>query len=354
MQFTFGVEKDFFIGSVYCRYHLFDISKPVVITFAPDNVGLLDKEMLSKGRTPWGFKYISKLGFNVISFAEMRHDNSYYRNSEFINSIDIISAAIPKFPERLGYGGSMGGYGVTAFANSLKLDRLLAFNPISTRNKNIASWDFEAKRSLWSFEQDWEGYCSDGAESQCSGYIIYDPLYDLDKKHAKRYTKLKHLKLPGVGHGVANYMQQLGMLDTVVKEFLDGKIDEKKFYKNARMRRKLQHYYTWMTGKENKYLTPKRKSIIEKYRDKMFAETSDNNISSGKISDVSAKKISSGKIDGEDVNNLLEAAIILEKNDIKLSYSLMRIARQYRPKGVKILRKLKEYEIIIGNTLIDE
>lgn len=76
------------------------------------------------------------------------------RNLELTSFISEIGKVIKNFPERLGYGGSMGGGAAGSFAELLNLDRLLLLNLITTLNKDIVPWEtrFQKYASLnWQY-----------------------------------------------------------------------------------------------------------------------------------------------------------------------------------------------------------
>ena len=102
---------------------------------------------------------------------------------------------------------------------------------------------------------EWEnGEVIDGALSKCQGFVIYDPINSLDRKHALRYNNLTHLKIPGVGHGIPVHLQEMGMLKWVVVCFISNTLNISTFYEKARKRRTISRYYKWLLGKENKHL----------------------------------------------------------------------------------------------------
>ncbi|MGJ8522721.1 hypothetical protein R84981_001412 [Carnimonas sp. R-84981] len=256
---TFG-----FIGSIYYKSYIFDKSRPVVLTF--NGLGNTpNSKNARKGISPWGFEYIKKRKYNVISFTNVSEHFCYYRDDTFLSKLEEFGEALKIFPERIGYGQSMGGYAASAFSGPLNIDRLLLLSPISTREEKLAFWDKEAKRGLFSFKYDWSGLYSDGAETKARGAIIYDPLYRLDKLHADRYTTLEKLPLPGVGHLVSENMLRMGILDWAVTSFLEGGIDKEKFLQKSRKRRELRQYYQWLVSEENIHATEKRNKIIEKF-----------------------------------------------------------------------------------------
>lgn len=262
MNFIFDQDQHGLLGTIYFKYHLFDTDLPLIITFAPRSE--ISAESAKKGLSPWGFDYIKKLGYNVLSFQCLKGNINYYRDNTFLKKLPLIGEGLPNFTERLSYGVSMGGYAATAFSNPLKVDRVLVISPITSRRRDIATWDYEAGRNLNSFDLDWNGNYTDGAISDASGYVVYDPLFDLDKLHAVRYTRLKPLRVPGLGHGITLPLRDLDMLTWLVESFIKDIINESEFYNRSRNRKKLKQYYQRMLRKENKLLTPGREKILKR------------------------------------------------------------------------------------------
>jgi len=252
----------FSVEDVYCKFHITDTHKPIVVSFA--GAGDFIKTQRTKlGVSPWGFEFIKKNGGNVISFAAIDVSN-WYRNAKFESFLEHVTAYIADFPSRLGYGGSMGGYGVSAFSNKLRLDRVLLINPISTLNKIQVPW--ERRFSSAAARYDWGSGCFDGRHVTATGYVVYDPLHKFDKWHARRYGEnIKHLRVYGVGHSMARHLQSMGMLGKLYRDFVNDSIDEHDFYVNARARRYIDQYYKRQLASFNRRLTPARKEILDKH-----------------------------------------------------------------------------------------
>ncbi len=262
------------VDKVWYKFSIIDYNKPIVITFAPykPNSVLHSPEDIEKSDFEelfiWGFDFIKKEGFNVISFDTLKN-GLWYRSEYLADYLKNLSEEIYGFPLRLGYGGSMGGYGVSVFSNLLNLNRVLLLNPFSTLNRRLAP--FETRFSDFLKNDNWESGFFDGGECNAKGYVIYDPLFHLDVKQANRYKNLEHLRLPGVGHSMPMHLQRLGMLGWIAKSFLhENHIDKNRFYKEARRRRNYSEYYNWLLSKMNRHLTLKRKNIIIYYKYKFF------------------------------------------------------------------------------------
>lgn len=187
------------IGDVFFKINIFNTNKPIVITFQNHGQPLSENEISKPNAYVWGYNFIlSTNNYNVLSFSCIKKDN-WYRDKQFIESLPSLSQLISAFPIRLGYGSSMGGYGVSAFSNILNIERLLLMNPISSLNKNISPWEDRFNNDL---DYDWNGLYNDASITKSNGYVVFDPLFHKDKMHAEKYTKLRKIKLPGVGHAM--------------------------------------------------------------------------------------------------------------------------------------------------------
>lgn len=338
-NFNFNVAEHGVLGTIYYKYFFSDPGLPLVITFA--SWGSISKQRVSEGLDPWGYSFIKGLGYNVLSFQCTEGNINYYRDKIFIQGLDQLGSDLPDFIERLSYGGSMGGYAATAFSKPLKVNRVLAINPISSRRRDLAAWDYEAGRGLKSFTFDWSGEYTDGAETSASGYVVYDPLYDLDKLHAIRYKNLSLLRVPGVGHGMPNHLLSMNMLKWLVDAFIKNDLSKDDFYRLARNRRNIKRYYQWMLSKENKKLTPMRKKILETRYLKIRQEILLNE-------DTSKYKGFLRKPSQKEIDKIRNMAVILEDIDIEAAYTLMNLAHKYRPDGLFIKNKVQEYSKIIN------
>lgn len=262
MQFNFNAAEYGVLGTIYYKYFFFDPSLPLVITFAP--WFFVSNQHVEEGLDPWGYSFIKGLGYNVLSFQCTEGNINYYRDKIFIKELNRLGADLPDFIERLSYGYSMGGYAATAFSEPLKVDRVLAINPIASRRRDLAPWDYEAGRGLGSFNFDWSGEYTDGAETKASGYVVYDPLYELDRLHAIRYKNLSLLRAPGLGHHIPTHFLSMNMLKWLVEAFIKNDLKKDDFYRLARNRRNIKGYYEWMLSEDNKRLTPMRKKVLER------------------------------------------------------------------------------------------
>lgn len=248
------------IDTIVFKYYFHDLLKPLIVTFSPANISV--DEVNGEYSSPWAFDFLRRKGLNVLSFSCSSKKN-WYRSEPFRKFIEILSLELPEFSEKIGYGSSMGAYAVSAYSNLLKLNRVFLINPISTLNRNLVP--FETRFQTYARKFDWENGCYDGALTSAKGFVVYDPLFNLDSMHAKRYKGLIHLKVPGVGHNLPVHLNKMGILQELVAQFIDDKLDVVNFHKVSRLRRDIKRYYTWMVSEENIHLTEYRAQVILRF-----------------------------------------------------------------------------------------
>ncbi|MDO6691926.1 hypothetical protein Q4574_01460 [Aliiglaciecola sp. 3_MG-2023] len=183
-------------------FDFIDINLPVVITFGQLGTSVCFDDALRGAVSPWGFEYIRSKGVNVLSFACINKPN-WYRSQVFAKFLKKISLDIKCFPTRLGYGSSMGGFGVSVFANLLNINRVLLLNPISTLNSMIIPEETRFLEASTTYN--WDGEYSDGANMKagCSGQMNYATtalLHNLDISDLDiRMPSAIYAKLPLMG-----------------------------------------------------------------------------------------------------------------------------------------------------------
>ncbi|MDI6004289.1 hypothetical protein [Cobetia marina] len=307
------------VGGVCGRLTVFSYKEPLVITFSNAVETVSTEAWQSNKDRIWGYNYMKSKNLNVLSFSCLDQAN-WYRDHRFHDFILKLAIYIQKFPVRLGYGGSMGGYAVSAFSNCLNLDRIFILNPISSLNKAIAPFE---NRFLKGQNFDWSTRFIDGAESNCTGFIVYDPLYNLDAMHAKRYVNLKRYCLAGVGHQMPIHLNNLKMLKLCFDYFYTGKDFDSFFYKMSKKRRNYEKYYKWMLSDANKHLTPVRKSVIKKHYRSYLAKKDNNLIVSR--SDIAKLKT--------------QAIYLYNAGSYKSSFEILSVLKSIMPDG----KEIKDY-----------
>lgn len=315
--------------------------------------------------TPWGFKFGSdNLKLNVLCFTSYR-ETRWYQCDIFAEWLKGQKHFFQNFSARLGYGASMGGFGVSKFSPLLYLDRVLLLNPISTLCGEKVPWETRyfngASKTL-----SWGGGYSDGAEHMQHGIIVFDPLFHLDKNHARRYKGLHEVYFPGVGHQIPEHLKNLGLLKILLHEFVHDSVNFLQLRRNLRKRRGYEHYYNWLLSSQNSNLrTFKRAATIEKFRKNLLlhCENGDSIPDSEFRNEIMqlALKVENYNlnayqkiIDGLNslkrtgskvmlVEVLRDSALDIYKKDSTLALTLMEYAKSLRPNGPFINKKILEW-----------
>ena len=230
------------LGDVYVKYHFVDLTKPLLFTFSPAGTDIQERD-LTEDFAPWGYHLAQKQDVNIIAFQHLGKSN-WFRNRNLIFFIEQLSTLLSPFKTKLGYGLSRGGFAVGAFAKLLKLDKVLLFHPVSTKNKLIAPWDDRSSTEI-AQQYDWQGDYHDLDLGDAKGYIIYDPTNRIDRQHAKRYKQLTHLRVFGMGHGThATYLNKFGFYKQVAVDFIrNQQIDIAQFRLQTKTLRLREDYY---------------------------------------------------------------------------------------------------------------
>lgn len=199
------------------------------------------------GRRPgWGQAFLQKRGFSYLGVKPKRVD--WYRKPDlhaFFRSKEFADFA-GQFERRIFFGTSMGGYAALAFAPALPGSTVIAHNPQSTLDSRIVPWE---TRFVEGRSQDWSGDFADGVFAQpCSRriYLTYDPFHEQDRLHVRRIAgpNVTAFKIPLVGHGTPDWLLQMGVLQQVTDQMLDGSVSIESFATAVRARRRITRYYT--------------------------------------------------------------------------------------------------------------
>jgi hypothetical protein len=138
--------------------------------------------------------------------------NHWLQTPEFPDLIQALGAARAQFPRAIGYGSSMGGFGVSLMSGLLGFDGTLAISPqFSVQPHKIGN------DRRWAYIPDQFLMINDDMEAsfrrEGNHHVIFDPETP-DAIHAGLFAQLGATchALPYSGHSSAGYLAQTGML----------------------------------------------------------------------------------------------------------------------------------------------
>ena len=212
----------------------------LVVTF--DN---LDIAMTKRAdRRPWGFEFVEKQGWSMLGV--MAAGWTWYRDYWAQGEFDRLArdGFFQRFDRVVFYGASMGGYAACAYSAACPGADVVAISPQSTLDPALVPWEtrYRAARGY-----DYSGPYGDAAAASSAARrvsVFYDPYSELDARHAARFTagNVRKLRAPLMGHRLGTALQQMGILNAVILDALDGRLETLDFHRRLRARREFPRY----------------------------------------------------------------------------------------------------------------
>lgn len=217
----------------------------LVVSF--DNLSDVNDTALS--RNTWGYSFYRDEGWSHMGV--MAFEKHWFRDERLFNFLEgqVKTGIFKRFKQVVFTGTSMGAYAATAFASLSPGCTVLAFSPQSTLAADLVPWEerFGSGRRL-----NWTGRYRD-ATVTCAqakrAFIVYDPYFEPDKRHAARYQgdNITHLKSWYATHKSARFMRRAEILKDVMRAAVNETLTPDSFYKLYRTRRSLPWYVSGVT-----------------------------------------------------------------------------------------------------------
>ena len=122
--------------------------------------------------TLWGENIARRMRTNTLGFVSTTPN--WYPNDDFGNAVRTANEFLgDRFPERIAYGHSMGGYGAIKWSRSLKIDCVMAFCPqysIDPADINDPRFNRYFRPNLNS------GMAIDSSDAAGNIYVFYDAI----------------------------------------------------------------------------------------------------------------------------------------------------------------------------------
>ncbi|MVA56258.1 hypothetical protein [Agrobacterium vitis] len=201
---------------------------------------------------PWGEglffgqRFFQQLSMNVIGVTPAGND--WYQSDDMPSVVEAICNAT-KGHDLVGYGGSMGAYGLLNFYHDLGLSTVVAVSP--QYSPDVAKTDFDDRwlldRQVIKPRHDKIGSISPIR----NGYIIYDRAYSLDRQHVEMIQarhELKEVIVPMSGHLPIYFMNEAELTDKVIPSMLTGGFSQRWFRDLHRQQRRMSAPYLSAIG----------------------------------------------------------------------------------------------------------
>ncbi len=168
-------------------------------------------------------------------------ENDWFQNAEIESVLHAINTALAGYT-LIGYGSSMGGYGVINFADRLGLQRVITVCPQYSidpaRAPYETRWPTEAARIAQDggFRQD----RIDQVRPPVTGWLIHDPA-SVDAEHAariQRHHRLTNVPVRFAQHHEMRMLQQAEMFTPLLLDMIDGRFNPVDFARRLRIARR--------------------------------------------------------------------------------------------------------------------
>jgi len=210
-----------------------DAGPKLIVTFE-----VLDDARKAAGGETVGMRYTRIDGCSHL--ALISREESWFRDHRVYGFFDrlIDDGFFEDFDRVLFYGAHAGGYAAAAFSVAAPGAHVLAIRPQATLDPSVANWD---TRYLAQRRQDFTsryGYAPDMIDAASRAWVAYDPSNKFDAIHAALFTRPRfRLEMPCSGWNLNTVFQQMGILDTLIRETMDGTLDGARFAALIRARR---------------------------------------------------------------------------------------------------------------------
>jgi tetratricopeptide (TPR) repeat protein len=195
----------------------------VVITFAPlSRAPGLDQP-------GFGEAFLRKYGIDAVHIVPS--SNAWYQYSDIPDALEAVAAHTSRYPCRIAYGSSMGGYAAINFSAHLDLHRIIAISPqFSIDPEKLPDdrrWRHEAERI--DFLHD---HIAELRPASRQTYVVYDNRNTLDSKHVARIAQsvaLTEVGLAFAGHPAGGALAETGLLSRMARRMIAGDFDAPTF-----------------------------------------------------------------------------------------------------------------------------
>jgi tetratricopeptide (TPR) repeat protein len=156
----------------------------------------------ANGKEIWGDKLARSAGLNALGF--MTRSPNWFPERDMRAAVEAIEPLLSRFPERVLFGHSMGGYGVIKYSQLICATTVLSFCPqFSISPRDVGSFD---DRYIKSYEpaihDDMRITASDVSSSV---FLFYDPFLMEDQKNVELIRAaapdIHYIPMLNTGHG---------------------------------------------------------------------------------------------------------------------------------------------------------
>jgi Flp pilus assembly protein TadD len=156
----------------------------------------------ANGRTVWGDRMVRSADIATLGF--MARSANWFPEIDMRQAVEALAPLLVRFPERVLFGHSMGGYAAVKFSRLLGATVALSFCPqYSINPADVGNFD---DRYIASFHAGLHDQMRISREDVASNvYLFYDPNFDVDRKNVDLICaaapSIRLISMTSTGHG---------------------------------------------------------------------------------------------------------------------------------------------------------
>ena len=190
-------------------------------------------------RRPLGFRFVKEDGWSNLCI--LCAEDSAFRYERLYKYFDrlVDDGFFEDFDEVLFFGEHLAGYAAAAYSVAAPGAKVFALRPIATADPEHTAWDNRLLPLRKQCFTDRYGYAPDMLEGCQSAFLVYDPKVLQDAVHAAlfRADYVTPLKARHFGPLSVKGLQDIGILDELLRQAMTGNLSAESFAKLYRARR---------------------------------------------------------------------------------------------------------------------
>lgn len=199
---------------------------------------------LTEEAQPLGWRMVREENWSHLCLVS--DGDTWFRSAEIYAYFDemVDEGFFEEFDRVLFYGAGPCAYAACSYSVAAPGARVLAIQPQATLDPTLAEWDdrFRELRRL-DFTSRY-GYAPDMLDAADRAWILYDPAERMDAMHAALFARanVTLLRMRWMGAALQGSMLRMGMLHTLMRLAVDGRLDRGSFAILFRRRRRYPPY----------------------------------------------------------------------------------------------------------------
>lgn len=221
----------------------------------------------------FGLNFFKKRGIRAVIFRSLK--NTWWVDEDFYSAKTAAKNFLKsiQYNSLIGYGFSMGAFGVFSTHADFKFSKIVVAGPIASIDPSFDNRWASDYVSLLSSKTNTD-FCD--VDFKCKLIIFFDPL-DHDKRQVSRLRKnnaddIVEIEVKGAGHLVPGYLQKAGLYSELIQQAFSDSFDEKSVATKIWNSRKLNVIYITALIDKCKNSAWRKSKVISYAKDKFAHE----------------------------------------------------------------------------------